>query len=499
MELQFRKTACRCLARAARAYQTQELTQELRLTDGMPDIGRVLSSWGQMILRSKEWRADTITVSGGVMVWVLYAPEDGTEPRCIDGWIPFQMRWDLSDPGREGPVRIGPMLRFVDSRTVSARKFMVRVGAAVLAEALYPTEFHVHSPEELPEDIEVLRRTYPVRLPKEAGEKTFLLDEDLTIPGMNSQPEKILSYTIQPEVSDSRVMSDKVVIRGTGNLHLVYCCREGRIRTSDFEIPFSQFAELEHAYSPDARADVRMGTTSLELDLNEEGQLRIKCGLVAQYLVDDRELMELTEDAYSPRRQVTIQTEPLVLPSILEDRRENLTAAQTLTGHTGERADVTFFPDFPRQRQTAEGVEIEIPGLFQVLYYGEDGNLQTANARWDGTMTLPAGENSRIDAFIQPVGRPHVVTGPEGMELSSPIQMDISTTTDQGLPMVTGLEVGEMPEPDSNRPSLILCRPGSEGIWNLAKRCGSTVGAIQRANDLQEEPAADRILLIPVS
>lgn len=499
MELQFRKTPCRCLARAAREYQTQELTQELRLTDGMPDIGRVLCSWGQMILRSKEWRADTVTVTGGVMVWVLYAPEDGTEPRCLDGWIPFQLRWEIDEPGREGPVRISPMIRFVDSRTVSARKFMVRVGAAALAEALYPSEFQIHDPEELPGDVEVLRRTYPVRLPKEAGEKTFLMDEELAFPGNAAQPGRILSYTLHPEVTDCRIQADKIVIRGSGNLHLVYFCREGRIRTHDFELPFSQFADMEHSYGSDARADVRMGTTSLELDMNEEGQLRLKCGLVAQYLVDDRELVELTEDAYSPRRQVNIQKERLALPAILEERREHLNASQTVTGHMGEVADVTFFPDYPRQRQAAEGVELEIPGLFQMLYYREDGSLQTANARWEGSLSLPAGENSRVDADIHSTGRPQAVQGAEGMELSSPMKLDIMTTSEQGMPMVTGLELGETQEPDASRPSLILCRPGSEGLWELAKRTGSTMEAIRNANGLQEEPDPERVLLIPVS
>ena len=53
MELQFGKTTCRCLNRAAREVRNEELTQEVRLPDGMPDVGRVIAAWGQVILRSK--------------------------------------------------------------------------------------------------------------------------------------------------------------------------------------------------------------------------------------------------------------------------------------------------------------------------------------------------------------------------------------------------------------------------------------------------------------
>ena len=67
MELQFKSETCRCLTAAVREVHSAELTQEVRLTDGMPDIGRVVASWGQIILRGKEWQSDQVCVSGGIM------------------------------------------------------------------------------------------------------------------------------------------------------------------------------------------------------------------------------------------------------------------------------------------------------------------------------------------------------------------------------------------------------------------------------------------------
>lgn len=499
MELQFNKKVRQCLRAAAREVQNQELTQEVRLTDGMPDIGRTLASWGQMVIRSKEWRGDLITVSGGVMVWILYAPEDGSEPRTVDTWIPFQMKWNLPVADREGPVCISPLLRFVDSRTVSARKMMVRVGAAAMAEAFCPMETEVFGPEELPADIEVLRRTYPVRLPKEAGEKTFLLDEDLTAPGNAVPPEKILCYTVQPEITDCKVMANKLVFRGSGNLHLIYRGQDGKIHTWDFELPFSQFRELDGNYSGDAQGNICIAVTNLELDLDDNGQLRLKCGMVGQFVIEDRELLELTQDAYSPHRAVETRMEELILPSVLENRTESVTAEQLLPGVNGDVVDIAFLPDFTRQRQSTDGIAMEIPGLFQVLYYGEDGSLQSGNARWEGSMTLPAAEDNAMYVRVTPMGRPQALQGAEGLRLTGQAQLTMETTAGQGMPMVTGLEVGDIREPDPGRPSLILCRPGQEGMWNLAKRCGSTVAAILQANGIDEEPPADRMLLIPVS
>lgn len=499
MELQFNKTSCHCLTRVAREVQNEELTQEVRLPDGMPDIGRVLATWGQVTLRSKEWRAGMVSVSGGVMLWVLYAPEDGSDARCVDTWIPFNLKWDVSSAEREGAIRVLPLLRFADSRALSARKMMVRAGVAAMGDILCQMEAEVYQAEEVPGDVELLKNTYPARIPKESGEKTFLLDEDLTLPNSMPAPEKLLSYTIQPEVTEKKVMVGKAVFKGNGNLHLIYRCADGKVRTWDFELPFSQFQELDGEHGPEASLDTAMAVTSLELDLGEEGRLRLKCGLVCQYLVDDCCMLELTEDAYSPRRQVEVQMDSLRLPAILDDRRENITAEQSVQGQSGQVVDVTFLPDFPRQRRTGDEITFELPGMFQVLYYGEDDSLQAFNARWEGSCSLGAGEDSRIDAVVVPMGSPSAMASGDAMELQGQLRLVTSTTAERGIPMVTGLELGELQEPDQLRPSLILCRPEGEGLWQLAKRCGSTVAAIRQANALEGEPGENQMLLIPVS
>lgn len=499
MELQFQKSNISCLDAAVREIQNSEQTQEIKLPDGMPDIGRILAAWGQVILRGKEWRSDSISFSGGLMVWVLYAPEDGSAERCIDAWIPFQMKWDLPDGTPEGTIRIQCLPRFVDARSVSARKIMVRAGMAAMAEAFAPMECELYSPDNLSADVELLRSTYPVRLPKEAGEKTFLVDEDLTLPDSAPQPEKLIYYRINPKLSDRKVLSNKVVFRGNANLHTLYRSEEGQLHSWDFELPFSQYAELTGEHGTDAQADIALSPTSLELELDDEGHLRLKCGIVAQYLITDKQLLELIEDAYSPNRELAIQTENLELPAVLENRRENLYGEQTIPAEANLAADVSFLPDFPRQRRTQNGVEMEIPGIFQVLYYGEDGVLHSGTARWEGQQSLNADENSRITAVPMSPEEPQAVLGSGSITARTDLPMEMTTTARQSIPMVTGVNLGDQRQPDPNRPTLILRRAGEKRLWDIAKTSGSTMEAIRRANNLQDEPAPNQMLLIPVS
>lgn len=495
MELQFKKTLYPCLDTVLWEVRNQEQTLEIRLPEGLPDVGRIVAAWGQPVLRSKEWRSREASLSGGIQVWVLYAPEDGTRPRCLEGWMPVQMHFDLPEDSPEGSLRVSILPRFVDARSVSARKIMVRAGVAAMMQALCPMSAEAVRPEGVPEDMELLEQTYPLRLPREAGEKTFQLDEELTLPPSAPEAEKLIYFRMQPCIGEQKVLGSRLVFRGSGKLHVLYASEEGQLFSWDFEIPISQFAELKEGYSPDAQADVLLCPTSVELELDEEGHFCLKSGMTAQYLVDDVSLLELAEDAYIPGREVKLTQQSLELPAILETRRETLSGEQAIPSEDGTVADVQFLPDYPRQFKTGDGMHLEASGTVQILCYGEDGMLRSGSARWEGQRDLPADDSSRI---LTAPGIPSAELLPGGMAVKLELPLTVTTMGSQGLPMLTGAELGEPRKPDPQRPSLILRRAEGNSLWELAKASGSTRSAIRKANGLEADPVPGQMLLIPV-
>ena len=497
MELQFQKREATCLRPLIRETKQTELTQELRLGDGMPDAGRILGVWGQPMIRSKQWSGDQITVSGGVMVWLLYAPEDGSECRCMDGWVPFQMRWDVPAGEPEGVIRVCPVLRFADGRAVSSRKFMIRMGISLHMEALVPMNYCTFEPEEIPEDVHILRRTYPLRMSRLSGEKIFTMDEEFVLPDQQV-PAKLFQYTVSPEILEKKIMGDKVIFRGNLNLHLLYRNGEGELCTWEEEMPFSQMDQMEEALPGDGTVDIQMAVTGLELDAQDQ-RLHLKCSLVAQYLVEEERMLELIQDAYGTNRDVEIREEIINLPVVLEVRTDHVSAEQMMQGKKGQILDATFAMDFPEYRWRIGEAEQQFSGVFHVVFRGDDGVIQNASIRWESQRSIPMGEGCMMDGMVTGQGKIRAMETGDGMNLSVPLQIQNRTTVNQELKIITGLALGQVQEPDPNRPSLILCRPGKENLWSLAKRCGSTVGAIQRANQIDEEFQENRILLIPIS
>lgn len=499
MELQFNKTVIPYLNSVLREMQTQEQTQEVRLTDGQPDIGRVLASWGQILVRGKEWYSGSAGVSGGVMVWVLYAPEDGSAPRSVETWLPFQMKWSFPENGRDGSLVVIPYLRSADARCVSARKIMVRANVGMLGQGMIPADGELYMPTQLPADVELLKNTYPMQIPVETGEKVLSLEETLSLPSNLPAVDQIVRYHLRPVVTDSKIMSDKLIMQLTVYVDLLYTGVDGQLHSWTFELPASQYAQLDRDYDANAQAQIHLAVTALELDRAEEENLSLKAGVTAQYVIYDRAMVDLVEDTYSPRRNVTVEMAELKLPAMLESRREMLHAEQTVDTDIQRLADIVFYQDQAQLYAEGDQLSAELSGYFQLLGYDAEGQLQSAGSRWQADWSTPADSGVRAQAVSWTDGTPEAILTGSNAQLRADLLLDMQTVADGGMPMVTGVELADMEVPDPERPSLILRRAGQDSLWEIAKKTGSTVGAIKQANKLEQEPESDRMLMIPIS
>ena len=495
LELEFESRKCPCLRWKLRDVLEQEQTLEVRLPEGMPDIGSILGAWGQCILRGKEWRTDEVSVSGGVMVWVLYLPAEGGEPRSVEAWLGLRPRWGLSDSHREGTIRTCWKLNSADARMLSARKLMVRVNVGILAEALEPMEAAVLTPGEVPEDVQLLRREYPVMLPREAGEKTFQLEQSFSMPQGSPPPSQILYCRLTPQVTEQKVASGRAVFRGTGQCHLLYQGEDGGVHTADLELGFSQLEDLEQTLDQDPRLDVLLAVTNLEPEL-QDGQLHLKVGMAAQYLAYDQALLELVEDAYSPVREVTVNTEPLDMETLLDSGSRQLQPEAEISGQ--RLLDAAVYTEHPRVRHSGDQVQLELPGRVQALVYDEEGKLSAVNVPWQEQWELDADGKVAVHAQVTSEGSPQISGMPGQFRVTPELEVQTRSVAPMGTPMVTGLSLGQQRTPDPGRPSLVLKRPAGASLWDLAKASGSTVTAICQANQITQEPGDDRLLLIPV-
>lgn len=493
MELQWDHKNWEYLRCHTRQVQNVEQTQEMRLPEGMPDIGRVLCAWGQCMVRGKEWRNEGMTVTGTVQVWVLYAPEDGSEPRSVEAQLPFSGKWNFQDSQREGQIRVHCQLCHVDGRALSSRKMMVRASVSILAEAMELTEAAVYAPTEVPGTLQLLKKTYPAVLPREAGEKLFTIEETIA---PASAPRKILACQVQPVITEQAAAGGRVVFRGECRVHLVYMDQNDQLRSEDHSLPFAQMAELDRDYDKDATAVVIPAVSGWEYSLTQDG-MNISCSMIGQYVIFMRWLLETIEDVYDPHCPVEANLQPLQLPVMLECRCEQMALSAQPEAAVERIVDLLCLQEQPTLWRDGEQVVLEAPCSFQALYYDDEGNLRSLTKNGSGRLELPAAMECTVTACITACETPQASLMGQQLRLETRNTLQLCSRADQQIPMISGIRVGQ-PVIDPKRPSLILQRMGDGGLWELAKACGSTVEAIRKANPGDGEPQPGQMLLIPV-
>lgn len=496
MKLQMKTVQVHCLTDLIQDTENNEQTQELRLSDGMPDVGRVIGAWGQGILRSKEWHTDHILASGGSLIWVLYEPEGGESLQVVSSWIPFQFRWELPEDSREGDIRISLLTRFADARSVSPRKILIRAGVAARAEALVREVTDTWIPPQQAE-FPVLTENETIRLRKESGEKSVLLDEMLQIPESVPVPEKMIYCTLTPKITENRVVGDKLVFRGQGILHMVYQSNSGQVYSWDFQVPYSQYVQLDREYGNESSGDICLCVTSMEADLEPDGKLRLKAALAAQYVICDTETFSYLKDSYFPGRELEITRKNAEFSVLDEPFRKTVTVEANVPSNADLVPDVLFLPDYPMLQQMQSVMEVALPGNFQMLYYSPDGKLNCTLSRWEGKEKVPFGSRSEISwdmETVQVLAEP----GNGGIKLKSEMELKGRLSKMQQVSMITELDLGQELPRDSAQPSLILLRCGKDSLWDIAKRTGSTVEKIAAANELEGECMPGQLLLVPL-
>ena len=496
MEIQFIKNTLQCMRPFFSQVQTQEQTQEVRLPDAYPDIGKVLSCWGQVMIRGKEWRSTSMGANGGVMVWVLYAPEDGTQLRVVDVWVPFQCRWDFPEATEDGTILLCPVLSELDSRGISARKIMVRAVVSVCGDAMTKWKAETASAPEMPGDVQLLSKSYPMELPVEAGEKQVTLEENMSLPNDSA---KIMGYALSPMILEQKVLGNRMVFRGTATLSVTYMTEDGQIKHWDSEIPFSQYTELDKDYPPTASAWILPVTTALELETMDDGSVQMHAGVAAQYVIYDRAVVDVVEDAFSPIRDVHMKTDEVLLPSLLDTMTLDMVAEGKAEGELADILAINAVQEYPELLMGEHGMQVSIDGQFQGLCKDIDGQIYADFAAFKCKKAFESDPENQVHLWPGLPMEHETLLGGDSVTLRCHYPVTAQVYSGQKIPMVSELELGERKEPDPNRPSIILKRAGEEGIWPIAKSCGSTVAAIRQANHLEGEPQKGQMLLIPIS
>ena len=501
MELVFQENRLTYLAKIFSETASLEQTADLIIPDSSADCDRVIDSFGTALIRSEDCGGGSVSVTGYVQAGVLFVTEAG-EVRRLETQIPFQVRRELPQTDGVGQMRSRCTLRSVDARLLNSRKVLVRVGISC-AVTVYAAQEHIcYDLSEPAPTLQLKRTELPLRMPVSLGEKTFPLNEELELPAGKPPIGRLLKCLCRMQVGEQKLVGSKAVFKGAAVVRVLYEDADGALNTSEWDVPFSQYAEMERELD-DCELQTALALTAFEAE--PDGQLDsrrvfLSAEVRAQCTAIGQQKIALIEDAFCTDGELEPQWDEWRLTGVLDRQTLHETAVLTSDQSAGAIVDAWVYADEPTRQRDGTAVTMEIPLSCNVLYIDADGKPQGRSLRGSATIHTEAAENGQCAMADFSGGALFSGASAAGMELRIPLAVTVETTAEHSLRCVCGGTVEPLSEAEGKKPAVILRRTGSdEELWDIAKKLRTPVAAIAEANGLQGPTVpADTMLLIPM-
>ncbi|NCE64597.1 DUF3794 domain-containing protein [Pseudoflavonifractor sp. 524-17] len=506
MELELEQTQVNGYEAVLDTTVCQEETMEMIVPDACPDILRIVDTEGWVELTSREAMEGRAELSGSVKAVVLYLPDGEEGMRRLEVSIPFVCAADSPQLNSRCKVTAVPRVESAETRSLNPRKVLVRVSLAAEVQGYAPLEETVYTGISAGEEacIEQLCetcRTYGVVC---VQEKPFNFSDDVTLSSSKPQAVELLKQRLSIVCSESKVIGNKLIFKGTANLQIFYRGEDNGLCDSVFELPFSQIMEVSAAgEEADCTLEILPTVVRCTLESGGEGRtIHVNLDLLAQAVLREERSFCLLTDLYSTAYEAETEVRTLKLEHLADQGVKTPAIREVLELPCLADNVLDAYCAIGRVAQSREGdrLTLETDVHVTVLYRSDAGEIDSASRRFQVpcTLELPAGCTCICRCRCPEAVFATPASG--GVEIRLPVEFCYLAVRREETSGVCNVRIDtECPRNHDSQPSIVL-RMVSRGerLWDIAKCYGTTAADIRRANALEEDGQPDgQLLLIP--
>lgn len=502
MELTLNTSAVSCYEKLFSQAVRKEETQDSVVPDTLPDIGEIVGTSGNVLIRSKDVGDGRVRLEANVPARVAYVTEEGNGLYCLEVNVPLYI--SIEDPSipDNGLCVTDLTLSALETKMLNPRKVSVRAEVAFRVECYAAvTKAFAGAPAQSEDGINVLEREAILTPVCAVTEKTFVLTDEFALPAAMPPAAELLGQNTLLQVEEVKSVGTKLVVKGSAESALLYAAEDMSVGAVEFSTGFSQIIEAE-TLPEDPFVSVRLLLSGVFYDLSggdgRGGAMELH--VVAQATACGKTKAPCLTDAYSNRYRLNTVSERAEIRRI----KKAVTLRETLREQFSTAASVSEILQGSYTLGTAlagESGGAALPVTVCAHYRTADGRLCAAKRTFQLKFSAVLEEGETLELCGASAQR-LVELSPSagGIEIRLPVELSAFVWEREPVEHITAIGYDETETQDlSALPSLVLLRASSsDDLWTLAKENASTTGAIAAANGLDSLSAPwEKLLLIP--
>lgn len=493
---------------------TQEQPVELDyiLPDYCPDIFRLVRCEVEPVVTESAVLGDKLTYELRCTVRILYSGEDGAL-QSIEQVRSFTRSAELGRSAADPEVEILPKPGHISFRAVNKRRLDLRGAVSVKLTVTGTREQEVISDAF---GMNVQLRKSPVRFAakKLTASKVTELTEEAQIPEASADVGSIVWSRCTLGPCELKLISGKLLAKGDAEVRLLYSGAEpGSVEPMSFSLSYSQIIDMEGVdESYDCQVSAEVLTCELSPVTDKAGSSRlIRCSLEVRLscrAVKTSSVMAAT-DAYSTVFPCEVTSSEIRAEQIPVLYSETFRHSAVIAEGEAVPASVYAMWVTPRNintRLSEDEKGVVITGMLTYTAAAKDGSGMLIMPDKDQAfeVEIPVGDElsgAGISAEIVPSQVTYSISQEGDLTAKAELSAKISVTPSASVTALTEIMIDDSTKKERDGDYAIKLYYGAEGedVWEIAKRCSTSVSAVMEENGLTGERLEQGgMLLIPM-
>ena len=510
MELRTNQAVISVVEPSGTSMQEQGIELDYVLPDYYPDVCKLIKCFVTPTVISESVSDNRLSYELCAEIRILYCSENSHVLQCVTQKLHFSRTAELP-PGDNIITEILPVTDYVNCRAISRRRLDVRGAVTIKIRSSAVRQ------QEALCDIygkNMQMKKVPLRYQAKRLHTVnhVILSEELELGSTKPPLLQVVRCEAVPVEQSHKLVSGRLMAQGNLQIQILYACEkdnDGSLEPMSFRIPYSQMIELDGIEEQDD-CEILCSVTSCDLKpvtdengdihlLRCEAELRLSC---TAYRTAQESMIC---DAFSTEHPCSVERIKLLTSSSPVNFSEMLVCNTKLSCPDSEPDCVYDAWCEIRNLTTAiENSEICISGMLScyVLIRENSGmpRLLEKEEPFEHRFTmqnLTSADQIQAKAITENCS--YTLSGASEVSLKTELRMEGSVIHCTESEVLSSITVHE-DERFQEHFALKLCfGKAQENIWDIAKRCHTSVEAILEENDLsQEQLSENQMLLIPI-
>ncbi|MBQ4337947.1 MAG: DUF3794 domain-containing protein [Clostridia bacterium] len=498
--LGFCETVLDCIAE-------QSVDADISLPDYCSDIKRILRCSAVASANSVSVARGRVTCDASATVKIIYVDSED-KINAYEQECPFQKYIENSSVDESCAVSVNIKTDYVNCRAISPRRINVH---ASLACSFRADKRRTESILSFAQGEGIQCKCKKCKTVDIVGKavRVFPMSEVVELPAEKPCVSKILNIHAIAVGDDIRVITNKMLVKGTLDIHVYYLSENSTVERYEHSMPVSQILEME-GLSEDciSRLDLTVAGAEALPKVDSSGEMKlldIMVNVQAKLSSCRKADITLVEDAYSTCRELKCETKSIELCEPVDSYSETFLSKSTVDSPSTQ-PDAVLAVWCSRPVCTAnlkEGFCV-VSGSYEcsVIFRDMQGEYGFVSKQIDFEHKHPiSGSVMRIrtNTCVKILNCSCAVTADSGLEIKTEMLIDADVYSLNIEKYVSCVETGEASQNKRAAALTVYFSDAEESVWNIAKRYNTTVKAVMEENSLEGEfVPCSKMLLIPV-